>query len=127
MKGIDTMKSLFKKIIFIMLAVTLLCPASLAMHRRMRSKVVDDIIPENQKIIFIRKNPSSKNSVIINVDENFFVRLIPVLTKYSYLCEFNQRCQITITDQRKSSKELMENVLENFSENNIPKNSIEIL
>lgn len=121
------MKSLFKKIIFTMLAVTLLCPASSAMHRRMRSRVVEDIIPKNEKIIFIRKNPVCKNSVIINVDENFFMKLIPALTNYSYLCDFRKKCEITITDERKSSRELMENVLENFSENNIPKNLIEIL
>ena len=127
MKGIDTMKSLFKKIIFTMLAVTLLCPSSSAMHRRMRSRVVEDIIPKNEKIIFIRKNPVCKNPVVINVDENFFVKLIPALTNYSYLCDFRKKCEITITDERKSSRELMENVLENFSENNIPKNLIEIL
>lgn len=121
------MKSLFKKIFFTFLTGALLCSPTFAMHRRLRSRVVEDIMPENQKIIFIRKNPSCKNSVIINVDENFFVKLIPVLTEYSYLCEFKEKCEITITDEHKNSRELMENVLENFSEKNIPKNLIEIL
>ncbi len=121
------MKSLFKKIIFIMLAVILLCPASLAMHRRTRSKLVDNTIPENTKIIFIRKNPACKNSIIINVDEKFFVRLLPTLTQYSYLCDFRQKCTITVTDKSKSSKELLENILKSFSEDNIEESSIGIL
>lgn len=121
------MKSLFKKIIFTMLAVTLLCPSSLAMHRRMRYRFLESTIPANKKIIFIRKNPICKNSVIINVDEKFFVKLLPTLTKYSYLCDFTQKCEITITDANKSSKELLENLLKNFSEDNIEKSSIEII
>lgn len=121
------MKSLFKKTILIMFAVILLCPSFFAMHRRIRSRLVVESIPENQKIIFIRKNPVCENSVIIDVDNRFFVKLLPTLTKYSYLCDFKQKCEITITDATKNSKELMESLLKNFSENNIKENSIEIL
>ena len=121
------MKFLSKKIIFIFLAGALFCSPTYAMHRRVHHIYTSYELPKNQKIIFIQKNPSDKHSIIINIDEKYFINLIPTLTNYAYSCDFNQKCEITITSPRLSSEDLTQDLIKTLSKNGIDNQSVEII